>query len=116
MKERAAMRKLFKAMVPSDSINNTYFKILAKEHNFGGKDILTVQVANVLAAPSLNVRRDQNNGHMENCEIRLNDLKDVVKVSEDEMMPGAHEHMFCSALLFACRYKYIELRKDNTRY
>lgn len=88
MKEMASVRFIY----------GVGFKALTEEYKIGVGGNLSWRADLVLAEPSYNVRRAQNDDHTNYDVLESNDMKDMARVLRDMMKPVAHAHVFCSAL------------------
>lgn len=57
------------------------------------------------------MQRKQTNYHADYDVSGSSDMKGMAKVFKIVMRSEAHEHVFCSALTFALRYKALDLEK-----
>lgn len=69
----------------------------------------------LLADAPYTALRNRKDAHAGYKVFHSNDMKDMVRVSEDVMTPWAHEHVFCSALQFSLRYTAIVLKQKERK-
>lgn len=88
---------------------------LADEHGLVVGEDLSGKVDIVLTDAPDNIRGDRNDAHVEYDVFDSSGMEDMAKVLREVMKPGAHWHVFCSAIQFALLYKALSLEKMEER-
>lgn len=98
-------------MAPLCFIYEVELRKVAEEHDLGVGENPTEKVAFVLIKPPYDIQWNQNDLYVVYYLFGLNDMEDVATVLKDVKRPGAHGHLFCSALHIDLCYKAFALKQ-----
>lgn len=83
---------------------------MAKEPSLSKIEQQSQKVDLFLCDPPYDLQRDQNDDHIYNIEFASNYVKDMAKMLEYVMKPGANTNIFFSTLQHAFWYKALALK------